>query len=95
MPPALPDGRRPTSGGRSRIARGRARPVDSRKVDIELPLDLPERRSGARAGWTRAVPTEASSAKDLVYRRRLRVEEALRQEQRNSPDAYKRTPGGY
>lgn len=65
-------------------------------VDIELPLDVPERRSGARSSsWTRAVPTEASSAEDLVYRRRLRVEEAFRQEQRNSPDAYKRAPGGY
>ena len=71
-------------------------PADSRQIDIELPLYLPDRRTGARAtSWTRAAPTEASMAEDLAYRRRLRVEEAVRQEQRNSPDAYKRTPGSY
>ena len=75
---------------------GRRSTVDARTVDIELPLDLPERRSGARsATWARVAPTEASMAEDLAYRRRLRVEEAIRQEQRNSPDAYKRTPGSY
>jgi len=72
------------------------RHMDARAVDIELPLDLPERRTGARtASWTRAAPTEASMAEDLAYRRRLRVEEAVKQEQRDSPDAYRRTPGSY
>jgi len=70
--------------------------MDSRALDIELPLDLPERRKNApSAGWTRAAPTEASMAEDLAYRRRLRVEEAARQEQRDSPGAYKRMPGAY
>jgi hypothetical protein len=69
--------------------------MDSRAVDIELPLDLPDRRAGARSAWTRALPTEASMAEDLAYRRRLRVEEAVKQEQRSSPHAYKRAPGGY
>jgi hypothetical protein len=70
--------------------------MDVRTVDIELPLDLPER--GTRAPslpWMRAVPTEKSRAEELAYRRRLRVEEAVRQEQRSSPEAYKRVPGGY
>ena len=70
--------------------------MDSRTIDIELPLDSPERRTRARSSsWTRAGPTEESRAEDLAYRRRLRVEEALRQEQRESPDAYKRAAGAY
>lgn len=67
-----------------------------RIVDIDLPLDLPERRLGARnPDWTRATPTEASIAEDLTYRRRLRVEEAVRQEHQDSPAAYRRTPGRF